>query len=299
VKHNLAQFLLKMCNKHPIHSNQMYNPFFIIGSGRSVNTLVRSILERHPDVHIPPETYVLGVIIRQYKKYSYLPWDILLKIILAEIEYYPEFDCFNISLRNLYNKLLSMPQEERTLASVLNNFYMFHTQHIKPHAIRWGDKTPLNTYYLNDIVSVFPDALFVNLIRDGRDVILSYLKMGRYKTIRECADRWQSSIEKAQNFAGHYPTQYMDLRYEDLVQSPQKSVASLCDFLGLEYFDFMLEQDKNDVYLGDVEKWNHHSNVKKPINTSSIEKWKKEFKSYEINEINQYISTVLERLNYK
>ena len=44
----------------PLHSTVRYMPFFIIGSGRSGNTLLRTILETHPEVHIPPETYVIG-----------------------------------------------------------------------------------------------------------------------------------------------------------------------------------------------------------------------------------------------
>ena len=45
---------------YPLHRSEDIHPFFIIGPDRSGNTLMRRVLEAHEDVHIPPESYVLG-----------------------------------------------------------------------------------------------------------------------------------------------------------------------------------------------------------------------------------------------
>ena len=44
----------------PLNRDEGYRPFFIVGSGRSGNTLMRRVLQTSPELHIPPETFVLG-----------------------------------------------------------------------------------------------------------------------------------------------------------------------------------------------------------------------------------------------
>ena len=291
--------LLILLKGRQLHSTARYMPFFIIGSGRSGSTLLRAILETNPEVHIPPETYVIGRTIKNYIRYSRLPWSILLKIILSEFEYYPEFTTFGISLRELYNKLIEINQKERNLAYILHNLYLFHAKSVLKNAKRWGDKTPMNTFYLDKIYSVFPDSFFIHIIRDGRDVVLSYMKMGRYNTMQESADRWFLSVQKAIKFGRRHPEQYIEIRYEDLVRSPKKSIQFVCDFIGLEFMDNMLRHNEMNINLGDVEVRSHHKNVKNEINVASIGKWRKQFKTKEIAWLNDRIGPLLEQLGYE
>ncbi|HEX6923051.1 MAG TPA: sulfotransferase, partial [Bacillales bacterium] len=58
-------------------------PFFIIGSGRSGNTLLRTILFQNPDIVIPPESYVLGKAIRRYRQLSWLEWEELCSVVIS------------------------------------------------------------------------------------------------------------------------------------------------------------------------------------------------------------------------
>jgi len=283
----------------PLHSNIRYMPFFIVGSGRSGNTLLRAILETHPELHIPPETYVIGKVINDYKKYSRLPWRILLKIILAEFEYYPEFSTFGISLRKLFNDLQESNPKDRNLAYILHNLYIFHAKSVKKKVKRWGDKTPINTFNLDEINSVFPDSLFIHIIRDGRDVVLSYMKSGRYNTIQESADRWLRSVQEVIKFGRHYQEQYIEIKYENLVRSPKKYIQFVCDFLNVEFMDVMLRHHEMNLPLGDVEVRLHHANVKNAINTHSIGKWRQHFNANEITKLNESIGPMLDKLGYE
>ena len=61
-------------------------PFFIVGSGRSGNTLLRAVLTGHSKVAIPPESYVLAKTIRRFRSYSFLNWSLLVRMILSEFE---------------------------------------------------------------------------------------------------------------------------------------------------------------------------------------------------------------------
>ncbi|ETX03673.1 MAG: hypothetical protein ETSY2_32830 [Candidatus Entotheonella gemina] len=223
--HNIK---MTLCGR-PLRSQEIHPaPFFIIGSGRSGTTLLRAMLAMHSDIHIPPETYVLGRVIRNYKRYSRLPWHMVLKFTLAEFEYFPEFDTFEFSLAKLYRELLHTPYENRNLAFVLHQFYMSHARLKQPQAIRWGDKTPVNTFNLNDIQDVFPEALYIHLIRDGRDVISSYLEMGRYQTIEAAANRWLLAVNKAKAFGQRFPERYMEIKYEDFIIDPKYFLQAIC-----------------------------------------------------------------------
>lgn len=291
--------LLIMMKGRQLKSSIMYKPFFIIGSGRSGTTLLRAILQTHPEVHIPPETYVLGRVIKNYKRYSRLPWRALLIMILAEFEYHSEFGTFGISLSELYRKLKGCLPEERNLAQVLNSFYMFHASTVKPTATRWGDKTPKNTFYLNRILAVFPDALFIHMIRDGRDVVKSMLEAGRYKTIYEAAERWTRSVQLAKDFGKKYQGHYYEMKYEDLVKAPQDKIQDICNFLGLEFIGSMLRHHETQSTLIDVDKYSHLSNVKAPISTAFTGKWRRYFNPVEIDELHARMGPMLESLDYQ
>lgn len=292
------RYLPVLLRGRPLHDEARYRPFFIIGSGRCGTTLLRAMLQTHPTVHIPPETYELGRIIQEYPRYSRLPWDELLRLILTRLEYNPLWDAFGISLRELYLDLLEQPREALNLAYVLHRFYMFHAKTYKPSAVRWGDKTPLNTYYLHEICSVFPDALFVHMIRDGRDVVRSYVELGRY-SVREATDRWSRAIRVSREFGQQHPRQFMEVCYEDLVREPEMVLQRVCPFVQIAFDETMLRHHEFDLKLGDVEKLAHHSNVKNPINTRAIGKWRKYFSGDEIAEIEQALGPLLEEFGYQ
>ncbi|MEO7677469.1 MAG: sulfotransferase, partial [Verrucomicrobiota bacterium] len=163
-----------MSYPYPLHRGELHRPFFIVGSGRSGNTLLRRLLQASPEVHIPPETYVLGKVIRAFRKYRWiLPWEQLINLTLAIFEFYPEFDKFEVSLRPLAQRLQDAPPGSRSLALMLDALYRFHGEQTGKTFSVWGDKTPNNSYALDRIVSVFPRAQFIHILRDGGDVVPS------------------------------------------------------------------------------------------------------------------------------
>ena len=151
---------------------------------------------------------------------------------------------------------------------------------------------------MNRILLVFPDALFVNIIRDGSDVALSYTKGGIIPNLETAARQWITSVRAAQRFAERYPSICYEIRYEDLVSNPLPTVKALCDFLDLRFHKSMIEYLDHTYYMGDVNRYAHHGNVKKPISTSSIGKGRKEFTSKQKHQVGQIINSELNRLGY-
>jgi hypothetical protein len=106
---------------------------------------------------------------------------------------------------------------------------------------RWGEKTPTYVQRMPLIERALPEARFVHVIRDGRDVALSVLdRTVRDLTAADVARRWQKKITKARNDAPRL-RHYMELRYEDLILDTEPVLRRVCEFIKLDFDPAMLE----------------------------------------------------------
>lgn len=286
---------------HPLkNESDDYEPFFIIGSGRSGNTLLRRILNSNKEIHIPPETYMLREIIFSFKQGYALNWRNQVYLALAYFSFHREFETFEMDLKPLVKTLLDVPEEKRSLAFLLNSFYLYHASINNKKPIKWGDKTPINTFCLNEIYSVFPKAQFIHIIRDGCDVIPSYVRAGIYEDNSSAAIRWRDSINAAEKFIERYPDICFQIKYEDLVMEPESVSKQVCDFLGIEHNAAMLEIDKEAwEKMGDVSMRKHHENVLQPISSSSIGKGRKSLDENDRQSIRNIINSKLIQYGYE
>lgn len=275
-----------------------YAPVFIIGSARSGTTLMRAILTAHPALHIPPETACFSAI-RKFHRYRRLPWSDALRIVLTAFEYHRTFARFlDRPLTPLYQELVEMPPAVRSLAFVLHRFYMFHASLMKPEATRWGDKTPWNTFALRSIDGVFPDARFLHMVRDGRDVVASLLTMGRYTDASEAARRWVASIRVARRFGARHPDRYLEVRYEDLVTELPREVERVCAFLDLPRDERMLRHHEVHHVVGDVENVAHMAGARGAVHAASIGKWQTTLSAEQARAAQRVAGPLLAELGY-
>lgn len=271
----------------------------MIGSGRSGTTLVRRILTSAPGVHVPPETYVLGEAIRDYRRLGREPWDLVVDAVLARFEYHPEFRHFDVSLRPLAQRLRELPARERSLAAILDGFYRFHGEAHGVEVRRWGDKTPINTFHLRAIDSVFPRARYVHVLRDPADVVASYLDMGRYPTARAAARRWATSVRAAERFGRRHPERSMLVRYEDLVGDPETASRELCAFLDVPFDASMLESEPRAELMGDAAALGHHRAVADPIDDASVGKGRRTLTRSQLRSVQRRAGRTLARMGYE
>ena len=278
--------------KHPLYieDENSINPFFIIGSGRSGNTLLRRILNEHSNLYIPPETYVIGESIKLFKRYQTIEWKDLVKLIYATYIFHPQFEYFNVdNFTELYNQACNIEPNARSLSNIFKLYYINYKELHNETANIWGDKTPLNTLYINDIYEVFPKAKYIHIHRNPYDAIVSYVKSGRYKDYKNATIRWKNSIEIASNFGKNHPSSYFEIKYEDLVENPELYIKKTCGFLGIEFEKSMLQISKKSNNLGDVHLLKHHKNVMMPITTNNIGKGLKSLSQNDKSIINKIL----------
>jgi hypothetical protein len=281
----------------PLHGAARYRPFFIIGSGRCGSTLLRAILEAHPDVHTPPDT-PLGPVMREYRRYSRLPWNAVLRIVLGHYEYGPNWDAFELSLRPLFRELAAYPRDSRNLAALLDGVYRAHAAKHKPSATRWGDKATINTFALSGLRRVFPDLQVIHMIRDGRDVVRSYMRRST-QTLSWAANLWLQSVRTAQGFGARHPGQYLDIRYEELVRHPREKIQAVATFLDVGFDERMLRHHELDLSLGDVRQLPTLEGARDPIHQTAIGRWRTEFDPAQIAELDRLLGPTLGALGYE
>ncbi len=260
-------------------------------------TLLRAMLEAHDDLHIPPETFVLGTVVRDFRRYSRLPWSVLLGMILAQFEFHPHWHTWEITLGALFRELERQPPDERNLAAVLDGVYRAHLTRYKPSAIRWGDKTPRNTFVLRELRAVFPDLQVVHMIRDGRDVVESLGRLAD-RDLSCLARHWLDSVRVAQTFGAHYGSQYLEVRYEDLVRQPEKTLRAIVAFLEHRFEERMLRHHELGLALGDVERRPHLQGVRAAVHQNSIGRWRTTFNSSQVDTLERLLSPMLVALGY-
>lgn len=271
-------------------------PVFVVGSGRSGNTLMRRTLMASGQIYIPPETYVLGEIIENWARSATLHWRERVWLFCAYFEKHPHFSTFGVENLNSFAKDASgWPKEQQSLRHVIDGFYRFMGREHGYTATRWGEKSPWNTFHLPAISAFFDDAQFIWLVRDGRDAALSYAEAGLYASFPKAAKRWVSANEACAALA-ETSADLRRVNYEDLVRDPENVFAELFDWLGLSFAPEMLNAEAG--HMGDVEALAHHKNVRKPISASSIGRWKTKLSAEDLNAAGPEFHAMLAQMGY-
>jgi hypothetical protein len=263
-------------------------PFlFIVGRGRSGTTLLQTILDANPNVILPSESRIIIFLKKKY--FPVKNWTPkLIDKFIADLYKEKEFSrSWNINKEKLRHTILSFPLNKLSFKILCKIIYLSYLSPFKKTTILLiGDKKPMYSLFLKDMIEVFPDAKFIHLIRDYRDNIVSNRKSFTHKNVAHLAYGWKSfntaiDKEKHKNEANFYT-----LKYEDLASFPEKYIVEICNFLNIPFYREMLDFHKkvNDVYNDSKPEAiaRLHSNMLNPVNTTQINKWKKELT---INEI--------------
>ena len=163
---------------------------------------------------------------------------------------------------------------------------------------RWGEKTPQHTLWWREIREGFPDMQVVHVIRDGRDVALSY-RAAHFgpKHVYALAKRWVHYLEEAEAArAALGDGGFLATRYEDILRDPEREVRRVCEFLGLAFDPAMLVQQGGRVsYPTDPR---NEDNLNRPLLSDNAGKWANRMTRREVRIFEAIAGEALERYGY-
>jgi Sulfotransferase family len=230
--------------------SQQRAPFpFIVACGRSGTTMLRVMFEQHPDIAIPPESYFPVSFWRRRQRYAAPDGGIDLGRVADNLLRHDRFRAWRVDPDLVRERLTGTAPD---YAEAIRRVYALYAgSHGKA---RYGDKTPPFLMHMRMLAEQFPEARFVHLVRDGRDVVLSLRDQPfAPSSFTGAAEYWAGRVRRARQAGERLgPDRYRELRYEDLVADPERELRALCEFVELDYTPAMLAyEDVSRIPLTD------------------------------------------------
>ncbi len=247
----------------------MGDPIFVVGSQRSGTTLLRLMLNAHPNIAIPFESNFIVDTARRIDEYGDLRDRKNLRRLLDDIAE----DSFVARGGLIVDKEKILAFSPDTYPELIRSIYtVYAASHGKT---RWGDKDPAYVTDLDVIHELFPDCRIIHIVRDGRDVASSLMGLDwGSRNIPRLARDWQWKVTLAHKMGAMIPDQYLEVRYEDLVRSPQACLEEICDFVGERYDDAMLRYHEEASKSMPSDSLKYHASSISPPDPAKIQMWK-------------------------
>jgi sulfotransferase family protein len=281
------------------------NPYvFIVGCPRSGTTLLQRMVNAHPQVAITPESHWMP---RLYEK----PWalngnGVIEHKLVRELAAHPKFARLGIGRAEL-KKLEKLSRNGRplTYSTLVTAVLDLYGQAQRKPLV--GDKTPDYVRRISTLHGLWPQARFVHVIRDGRDVCLSmkewpkvHPKPGDFTTWKQdpastAAWWWEFNVRLGRDAGRPLGVGlYYELRYEALVAFPREECEKLCGFLSLPFDEAMLRfhEDRARPDPGLEQK-----RAGLPV-TPGLRDWKSQMPAEELERFEAAAGDLLDELNY-
>jgi hypothetical protein len=279
------------------------NPYvFIVGSHRSGTTLLRRILDAHSQIAIAPEAPWIVVFYKQH--IGLTPEDAVTRDLVPRLLAHPKFGLLGICAAELEG--LFEASSSVGYALFIGRLFDLYGKTEGKRLV--GDKTPNYVRQIQALHRLWPQAKFVHLIRDGRDVCLSVLDWKRkaarmaelYPTweddpVTTAALCWERDVGLGRAQGGLLGAElYYEIGYEALVTSPAEAVEGLCSFLGVPYESRMLEfhqgRARSDPGLSPKQAW-------LPI-TPGLRDWRSQMAGADLERYEAAAGDLLDELSY-
>ena len=271
-------------------------PLFIGACPRSGTTLLRVLLDHHPDLAIPQETNFVRPLWWQRVRFGDLR-DPANRRRVAEWIFTTRgvrggrLRDGQISRRDAIRRVADAPPTAGSMVQACLQLYA--EVHGKP---RWGDKRPAYSGFIGMLFEMFPDAQYINVVRDPRGAVASQIPMGwdaPEVAMPAATARWEAAVRRTDHFAGRLrPDQFLDLRYEDMVSDPHAVLERVCAFAGLRADDAvetMIRRRRSSA----------GKRVAEPITTASVERWRERLHPDQVALVEREMAPLLNRFGYR
>ena len=201
-----------------------FSPIFIVGFPRSGTTLLATLLSRHSRVAVPPETLFLERVVDDATD----PATMLARLARS---------------RRCRDLGLDADLIAATFSACRPHYSWLFRVLLETYAARAGkplvaEKSPLHLLHVPTLARWYPRARFLLSVRDGRDCVLSALKMpwAHNSAVRHAAE-WRRQMGWARYLLDSHRDVIHIVRYESLVAEPEQELRRAMAFVGLDFED--------------------------------------------------------------
>jgi Sulfotransferase family len=271
----------------------------IVGCNRSGTTLLRAMFDSHPEIAVPGESgFIVTMGTRRHRRRYEGPRGFRTDRFVADALDHPRVRQWNLPAEAadafVAPRVLSFAEAVRRLYGV------YAAAHGKP---RYGDKTPGYVLHLPLLARLFPEARFIHLIRDGRDVALS--KVSTYpnwgpKTVEDVALFWKQRVSAGRVAGARLgPSRYREVHYERLVEEPEATLRSLCDFVDVKFDGSMLQYFERAPSVLEAEFHpEYHQSLASPPK-KGLRDWRRDMPDDHVTAFESLAGDLLEELGYE
>jgi hypothetical protein len=236
----------------------------IVGSGRSGTTYLTWLLRLSLDIGSPAEPRFVIPMYRQLHRFGSLEQAANLRRLIETIHKGSVFTHLHrvLGISSRPEDILERVQTP-TYTGVL--YAVFQLLAEKRNCSRLGYKDPFDVTHLPLLAQLLPTARFIHIIRDGRDVALSFQKFSWGPTNLYCGARsWARSVSIGRKDGADLGSRYFELRLEDLVLNPDKTAQELGEFINRgdhpEQVRNLVERVNRTKKPGNVQVWKQTMN---------------------------------------
>ncbi|MCK5876213.1 MAG: sulfotransferase [Candidatus Marithrix sp.] len=239
-------------------------PIFLVGAERSGTTLLRLMLDHHPDLAFNPE---FEFAVDQIDNAGKIPN-------LSDYHYY-------LSSHGIFNSYNFTIDKNLSYEELINSFLLQKQQSDNKNLV--GATVH---HKFDHLLKFWKKSKYIHIVRDGRDVSISNIVMKWSGNLFIAANRWIDAeniwAEMEQKLA---PEQKLTIYYEDLIRDSEKTLTTICDFIGIPFSKEMYNYADDCTYS--------------LPNTKFVTKWPKKLTDKEIQQIEYKIASLLKQHNYK
>ena len=266
---------------------------FIGGCSRSGTTLLGAMIGTHKDVVCTPESHFKMDVLRSPMQ---LESGVDTQQAVNYIQQHWRFKLWELALDDTAVPYDAIGSDYGQLLNHIAGTYA--ATHNKPDATVWVDHTPENISYTETLLTLFPNAKFIHIVRDGRGVAASIMSLDwGPNSIIKTARWWMRmvsfglAVETAVS-----PSKIIRVRYEDLVCNPETTLQQLCDFLELDYQPEMVNATG---FIPPSYTTRQHTFVGEKPNPAIAYRWQQKLSPREIEIFENQTRNFLQLLNYE
>lgn len=264
----------------------MTAPFFIVASARSGTTFLRLTLNAHGSIAVPPESRFITEL--------YTDDHVDVPKFLQALESHKRFKTWGLSIDLVRSEIGT--KDNIPYAEAIGAAYRAYAR--SRGKSLWGDKTPRYIEHIPFLANLFPGSRFIHLVRDGRNVAISYAHVDfGPKNVARAADLWARRV--ATGIKDGRPLgddRYLEIRAEDLALDVHAQLEKVCRFLEVDVDPSMF--DPAERAKGAVEKKVHNYSPEAAGRTAMSD-WAVDMKPEDVEVFEAIAGPVLSQLGYE